>query len=51
MSQIQQVASTDEQKKQPARGFDSYGLVACLVISIFFIVGEHLRVVALILVL
>ena len=38
MSQIQQLASTDEQKQQPARGFDSYGLVACLVISIFFIV-------------
>ena len=38
MSQIQQLASTDEQKHQPARGFDSYGLVACLVISIFFIV-------------
>ena len=37
MSQIQQLASTDEQKQQPARGFDSYGLVACLVISIFFI--------------
>ena len=38
MSQIQQLASTDEQKQQSARGFDSYGLVACLVISIFFIV-------------
>ena len=38
MSQIQQLASTDEQKQQPARGFDSYGLVACLVISIFLIV-------------
>jgi len=38
MSQIQQLASTDEQKQQPARGFDSYGLVACLVMSIFFIV-------------
>src|SRR5258707_3786540 len=37
MSQIQQLASTDEQKDQSARGFDSYGLVACLVISIFFI--------------
>src|SRR3954452_23448647 len=37
MSQIQQLASTDEQKQQPARGFDSYGLVACLVMSIFFI--------------
>ena len=38
MSHIQQLAKTDEQKQQPARGFDSYGLVACLVISIFFIV-------------
>src|SRR5260370_26780762 len=38
MSQIQQLASTDEQKEQSARGFDSYGLVACLVISIFLIV-------------
>ena len=38
MTQIQQLASTDEQKQQRARGFDSYGLVACLVISIFFIV-------------
>src|SRR5436190_19516597 len=37
MSQIQQLASTDEQKQQPARSFDSYGLVACLVMSIFFI--------------
>src|SRR6476659_5591451 len=37
MSQIQQLASTEEQKQQPARGFDSYGLVACLVISSFFI--------------
>src|SRR6478735_9238959 len=38
MTQIQQLASTDEQKQQRARRFDSYGLVACLVISIFFIV-------------
>ena len=37
MSQIQQLPETDEQKQQPARGFDSYGLVACLVISTFFI--------------
>ena len=37
MSQIQQLPETDEQKQQPARGFDSYGLGACLVISIFFI--------------
>src|SRR6266480_4469936 len=37
MSQIQQLASTDEQKQQSARGFDSYGLVACLVMSIFLI--------------
>jgi hypothetical protein len=38
MSRIQQLAGTDEQKQKSARGFDSYGLVACLVISIFFIV-------------
>jgi hypothetical protein len=37
MSQIQQF-STDEQRQQSARGFDSYGLIACLVISIFLIV-------------
>src|SRR4029077_3900034 len=38
MTQIQQLTSTDEQKQQRAPSFDSYGLVACLVISIFFIV-------------
>ncbi|HXI73992.1 MAG TPA: hypothetical protein VNG94_00300, partial [Pyrinomonadaceae bacterium] len=38
MSQTQQLANTGEQKQQPARGFDSYGLVACLVISAFLIV-------------
>ena len=38
MSHIQQLAKTGEQKQQPARGFDSYGLLACLVISIFLIV-------------
>ena len=38
MSLIGQLASADQQKQQPARGFDSYGLVACLVISLFFIV-------------
>ncbi len=37
MSQIQQLASRDEQKQQPASGLDRYGLVACLVISIFLI--------------
>jgi len=37
MSHIEQLASTDEQKQQPARGFDSYGLLACLVISAFLI--------------
>ena len=37
MSQIQQFRA-DEQKRQSARGFDSCGLVACLVISIFFLV-------------
>jgi hypothetical protein len=38
MSQIQQLAKTDEQKRQPLRGFDSYGLLACLLISAFLIV-------------
>ena len=38
MSHIQQLASTDEQKQQPTRKFDSYGLAACLVISVFLIV-------------
>src|SRR3954471_8792608 len=38
MSQIQQLTSTDEQKQQAARKFDSYGLAACLVISVFLIV-------------
>jgi hypothetical protein len=38
MSHTEQLATTDEQKQQPARSFDSYGLVACLVISTFFIV-------------
>src|SRR3954468_10509211 len=38
MSQIQQLASTDEQKQQAARKFDTYGLAACLVISVFLIV-------------
>src|SRR6516162_841847 len=38
MSQIQQLAKPDEQKQQPASGFDSYGLLACLVISTFLIV-------------
>ena len=37
MSRIEQLASTDQQKQQPARGFDSYGLLACLVISAFLI--------------
>jgi hypothetical protein len=38
MSLIGQLASADQQKQQPARGFDSYGLLACLVISVFLIV-------------
>src|SRR3954452_10662321 len=38
MTQIQQLAKTNEQKQQSAHGFDSYGLVACLVISTFSIV-------------
>jgi hypothetical protein len=38
MSHIEQLASTDEQTQQSARGFDSYGLLACLVISAFLLV-------------
>ena len=38
MSHIKPLASTDQQKQQPARGFDSYGLLACLLISTFLIV-------------
>jgi len=38
MSRIEQLASTNQQKQQPARGFDTYGLLACLVISAFLIV-------------
>src|SRR5436190_12799578 len=38
MSHFQQLAKTGEQKQQPTRGFDSYGLLACLVISVFVIV-------------
>jgi hypothetical protein len=38
MSHIEQPAKTDEQKHQPTRCFDSYGLLACLVISVFLIV-------------
>src|SRR6266513_4720030 len=38
MSYIEQLANPDEQKQQRARGFDSYGLLACLLISIFSIV-------------
>ena len=37
MSHIKQLPETDEQKQQPAPGFDGYGLLACLVISTFFI--------------
>ena len=38
MNHIEQLASTDKQKQQPARGFDTYGLVACFSISAFLIV-------------
>jgi hypothetical protein len=38
MSRIEQLAKTGEQKQQPARGFDSYGLLACILISAFLIV-------------
>jgi len=38
MSQTQQLANAGKQKKQPARQFDSYGLLACVLISAFLIV-------------
>jgi hypothetical protein len=38
MSQIEELATTGEQKQQRARGFDTYGLLACILISIFLIV-------------
>ena len=38
MSHFEKLAKPDEQRQQPACGFDSYGLLACLLISIFFIV-------------
>src|SRR6478672_7898134 len=38
MSHIEQLATTDQQEQQLARRFDSYGLLACLVISAFLIV-------------
>src|SRR6476620_600438 len=38
MSQIQQLAKTGEQGRQHASGFDSYGSLACIVISIFLVV-------------
>jgi hypothetical protein len=38
MRHIEQLATTDQQEQQPARRFDSYGLLACLVISAFLIV-------------
>jgi hypothetical protein len=38
MNRIEQLASTDKQKQQPARGFDTYGLVACFSISAFLLV-------------
>src|SRR5438046_9703829 len=38
MSYIKELAKTGEQKQHPAPGFDSYGLLACLVISAFLII-------------
>ena len=38
MSHTEQLANTDQQEQQLARRFDSYGLLACLVISAFLIV-------------
>ena len=37
MSHIEQLAKASEQERQPARGFDIYGLSACLLISTFSI--------------
>jgi len=37
MSHIEQLAKTGEQEQQSARSFDSYGLLACLVTSMFLI--------------
>lgn len=38
MSRIQPLAKTDEQEHQTGSAFDRYGLVACVVMSVFFIV-------------
>src|SRR5215467_7226547 len=38
MSHIGQLTKTDEQKGHPADGFDTYGLLACVIISTFLIV-------------
>ena len=38
MSHPQQLVKTDEQEMRTTTGFDTYGLLACLVISAFFIV-------------
>jgi hypothetical protein len=38
MREIQQLTKTDESSQQPARGFDTCGLLACLAISAFLIV-------------
>jgi hypothetical protein len=38
MRHTQQLPGTTEQKLQPVRGFDKYGLLACLAISAFLIV-------------
>src|ERR1051325_6473240 len=37
MSQIEQLTKTGEQKQQRTRSFDSYGLLACFLISVFLI--------------
>jgi hypothetical protein len=38
MSDTEQLAKTDQQKQRPANRFDTYGLLACLLISVFLIV-------------
>src|SRR3954469_23811082 len=37
MSHIEQLASMDQQKQQLVRRVDSYGLLACLMVSVFLI--------------
>ena len=38
MSPTEQLVNAGEQKQQAARGFDKYGFLACLIISVFLII-------------